>query len=101
MPGVYLGLIVLSLIGMALIDYHWKVALFEDVRHTVLVLVLSVAFFVSWDISGVANGVFYKGASNLLIGWDVATEIPIEEILFLTLLSYCAVIAFRLVERGR
>ena len=101
MPGVYLGLLVFSLIGTTLADYRWKLALFEDARRTVLVLVLSVAFFVSWDISGISSGVFFKGDSDLLVGWDISAEIPIEEILFLTLLSHCALLAFRMVERRR
>ncbi|MEN9740113.1 MAG: hypothetical protein RLZ72_379 [Actinomycetota bacterium] len=101
MPGVYLALLVVSLVGTVLIDYRWKLALFEDARRTVLVLALSVVFFVGWDISGVANGVFFKGGSDLLVGWDIAAEIPVEEILFLTLLSHCALLAFRMVERRR
>ena len=101
MPGLYLGLLVFSLVGMAIIDFRWKLALFDDARRAVLVIVLSVVFFVGWDIAGVATGVFFKGDSNLLVGWDIAPEIPIEEILFLTLLSHLALIAFRFVERRR
>lgn len=101
MPGLYLGLLVFSLVGMAITDFRWKLALFDDARRAVLVIVLSVVFFVGWDIAGVANGVFFKGDSNLLVGWDIAPEIPIEEILFLTLLSHLALIAFRFVERRR
>lgn len=101
MPGLYFGLLVVSLAGTIALDYRWKLALFEDARRTVLVTALTVAFFVAWDISGVANGVFFKGDSNLLVGWDVATEIPIEEIFFLTLLSHFALIAYRLAERRR
>lgn len=101
MAGLYLGLLVFSIIGTTIIDARWKIALFDDPRRTILVLACSVAFFISWDISGIASGVFFKGESDLLIGWDIATEIPIEEVLFLTLLSHCAVLAFRLVDRRR
>lgn len=101
MQGLYLGLLLFSLAGMVLCDYRWKLALFDDARRTVLVVSLSVAFFVSWDISGVANGVFFKGESDLLIGWDIATEVPIEEVLFLTLLTHLALVAFRLADRRR
>ena len=101
MAGLYLGLLLFSLAGLVLCDWRWNIALFDNARHTVLVIALSVAFFISWDISGVASGVFFKGDSDLLVGWDIATEIPIEEVFFLTLLSHLAVIAFRLVERRR
>ncbi len=101
MQGLYLGLLLFSLAGMVLCDYRWKLALFDDARRAALVIVLSVAFFIGWDISGVANGVFFKGDSNLLIGWDIATEVPIEEVFFLTLLTHLALVAFQLAERRR
>jgi lycopene cyclase domain-containing protein len=100
-PGLYLGLLVLSIVGTVLLDYRHKLALFVDARRTVAVVVLAVVFFIAWDINGVANGVFFKGDSDLLVGWDVATEVPIEEVFFLTLLSHLALIAFRFVEHRR
>jgi lycopene cyclase domain-containing protein len=101
MQGLYLGLLLLSLAGVVALDHRWKLALFDDARRAVLVIVLSVAFFIGWDIAGVANGVFFKGDSNLLIGWDIAREVPIEEVFFLTLLTHLALVAFRLAERRR
>jgi lycopene cyclase domain-containing protein len=101
MMGLYLGLLCVSLMGTVLLDYRNKLALFDDPRRTVLVIVVPVAFFVGWDMAGVANGVFFKGDSDLLIGWDIATEIPIEEVLFLTLLSHTALLAWRFLERRR
>ncbi len=101
MTGLYFGLLVLSIIGTVLLDYRHKLALFADARRTVLVVVLAVAFFLAWDINGVSNGVFFKGDSNLLVGWDVATEVPIEEVFFLTLLAHLALIAFRFWDRRR
>ncbi len=101
MPGLYLGLLVFSLVGTILLDRRWKLALFVDARRTVLIIALSVAFFLAWDITGVANGAFFKGDSELLVGWDVATEVPIEEVVFLTLLTHVALLAFRWLERRR
>ena len=101
MAGLYLGLLVLSIVGTVLLDYRHKLALFVDARRTVAVVVLAVVFFIAWDINGVTNGVFFKGDSDLLVGWDVATEVPIEEVFFLTLLSHLALIAFRFLERRR
>lgn len=101
MPGLYLGLLVLSIVGTVLLDYRHKLALFVDARRTVAVVVLAVVFFIAWDINGVTNGVFFKGDSDLLVGWDVESEVPIEEVFFLTLLSHLALIAFRFLERRR
>ena len=101
MTGLYLGLLIFSLVGLVLCDYRWKLALFDDPRRTVLILALSVAFFIGWDTSGISNGVFFKGDSSLLIGWDIAPQIPIEEVFFLTLLSHLALLANRWAVRRR
>lgn len=101
MAGLYLGLLVVSLAGLVACDHRLKIALFDDPRRSILVLVCSVGFFLAWDITGIANGVFFKGESELLIGWDIATEIPVEEVVFLTLLSHVALLAFRIVDRRR
>jgi lycopene cyclase domain-containing protein len=99
--GLYFGLLVFSIIGTVLLDYRHRLAIFVDPCRTTLVVVLSVVFFLAWDINGVSNGVFFKGDSDLLVGWDVATEVPIEEVFFLTLLSHLALIAFRFWDRRR
>ncbi len=101
MTGLYFGLLVFSIIGTVLLDYRHKLALFAEARRTIVVVALSVIFFLGWDINGVSNGVFFKGESDLLVGWDVATEVPIEEVFFLTLLSHLALIAFRFWDRRR
>lgn len=101
MTGLYFGLLVFSIIGTVLLDYRHRLALFAEARRTIVVVVLSVIFFLAWDINGVSNGVFFKGDSDLLVGWDVATEVPIEEVCFLTLLSHLALIAFRFWDRRR
>lgn len=101
MTGLYFGLLVFSIIGTVLLDHRHRLALFVDPRRTILVVVMSVVFFLAWDINGVSNGVFFKGDSDLLVGWDVATEVPIEEVFFLTLLSHLALIAFRFWDRRR
>lgn len=101
MVGLYLGLLCVSLVGTGLLDYRNKLALFDDPRRTAVVILVSVVLFVGWDMAGVTNGVFFKGDSDLLIGWDIATEIPMEEVLFLTLLSHTALLAWGFCERRR
>ena len=57
-----------------------------------------------WDALGIAAGVFVKGDSALLIGVDLAPQLPLEEPLFLAFLSYLALVvwagALRLLSRG-
>ena len=93
MPGLYLAAIVVSLAGLAMVDRRFKLAFFADARLATITTVASVVFFSIWDAFGIANGIFFKGENNLLIGVQVFHEYPIEEAFFLTLLAYCGQLA--------
>jgi lycopene cyclase domain-containing protein len=66
---------------------------------------IGTAFFLLWDAVGIAAGVFVKGDSALMIGIELAPQLPLEEPLFLAFLSYLALVAWagalRLLHRAR
>lgn len=86
----YLYLIALgvSLLGLGTLDWRYRVALFADARRTLVTLALAIAFFLLWDLVGVGLGIFFIGDAPYLSGWVIAPEVPVEEIAFLTLLTY-------------
>lgn len=98
MTGAYLLALLLSLAGLAIIDYRWKVAYFVQPRRTITVLAMSVAAFVAWDIAGILANIFFIGSNEYLLGVRIG-EFPLEEIFFLTLLTYCSLISYLLVKR--
>ena len=53
----------------------------------------------AWDLVGIATGVFVKGDSPLLLGIDLAPQLPLEEPLFLAFLSYLALVAWAGADR--
>lgn len=85
---LYLIALLVSLMGLGTLDWRYRVALFADARRTLLTLVITVAFFLVWDLVGVGLGIFFIGEAPYLSGWVVAPEVPVEEIAFLTLLTY-------------
>jgi lycopene cyclase domain-containing protein len=95
MPGVYLLVLLVGLAGMITLDLRHKLALPISWRNTVFTVAFSVLFFLAWDLAGIYLGIFFKGNSHLLIGLDVAPEVPIEEPIFLTLLSYSTLVIYR------
>ena len=101
MPGLYLGLLLVGLAGMTTIDYRHKLALFLDAKRAALSIGVCVAFFLVWDIAGIGLGVFFEGQNNLLIGLDLAPNLPVEELLFLTLLCYTALVFYQAFGRRR
>ena len=101
MPGLYLGLLLVGLAGMTTIDYRHKLALFLDAKRAALSIGVCVVFFLIWDIAGIGLGVFFEGQNNLLIGLDLAPNLPVEELLFLTLLCYTALVFYQAFGRRR
>ena len=93
MPGLYLAAIVFSLFGLAILDRKFKLAFFANTRLASVTTVILVVFFSIWDAFGIANGIFFKGENSLLIGVQLFHEYPLEELFFLTLLSYCGQLA--------
>jgi lycopene cyclase domain-containing protein len=92
MNFVYLAALIVSLTGMAAIDWRLSLACRTQPLRTVATLVLSVLFFLMWDAFGISLGIFFKGQSQFLTGIVLAPELPLEEPLFLGLLSYCALL---------
>ncbi|MBZ4485929.1 lycopene cyclase domain-containing protein [Microbacterium sp. cx-55] len=92
MPGAYLLAILLSTAGVAALDARFRLALWRDRRRTLVAVLIGTAFFLVWDAFGIATGVFVKGDSPLLIGVQLAPELPLEEPFFLAFLCYLALV---------
>lgn len=99
MPGIYLGAILFSTVGMMLIDWRYSLALRIAPWRTILTVLGGTAFFLVWDVVGIVTGVFVKGESPLFVGVVLAPHLPLEEVFFLLFLSYLAVVMFAVFER--
>jgi lycopene cyclase domain-containing protein len=94
MPGLYLAAIVASAVGVAVIDWRWRLVIAPAPGRAVAAVAIGTAFFLAWDAAGIALGVFAKGDSPLLIGIDVAPQLPLEEPFFLAFLCYLALVSW-------
>lgn len=94
MPGAYLLAILVSAGGIAIIDARWKLAAWRTPVRTAAAVAIGVAVFVVWDAVGISTGVFLKGDSPLFTGIDLAPELPLEELFFLTFLCYLGLVAW-------
>ena len=88
MPGLYLGALLFSILGLSLLDRKYGLVFFANAKMAAVTTAVCVVFFSIWDAVGIANGIFFKGDNELLIGLEVFHEYPIEEAFFLTLLAY-------------
>ena len=91
----YLAFLLVGIAGMAIIDRRYTLAFWQDRRRTLITILLAVAVFVVWDLLGIALGIFFHGGSQLTLPFRLLPEFPIEELFFLTLLCYCALVIYQ------
>jgi lycopene cyclase domain-containing protein len=85
---LYLAALAIALFGMVMLDRRFTLFFWRDARRATIVLVVGLAFFLVWDLSGIGLGIFFRGETSFMTGLQVAPELPIEEPFFLALLVY-------------
>lgn len=91
----YIVILCVALVCLGVIDHRFRLALFYDRLRTSKVLFVSVLLFLVWDVAGIQLGIFFIGDTEYLTGLRLLPNLPIEEVLFLTLLNYSALLAWR------
>lgn len=95
MNFIYLLCLIASLGGLAILDYRFKLAFWYRWKQALLTVFAAMGFFIAWDILGILLGIFKHGTGNFNLAFTLAPEFPIEEIFFLALLCYSALILYR------
>ena len=95
---LYLGALLVSIAGLATLDFKFKLAIAKSKKYFCLILI-SVAFFLTWDLAGISSGIFFRGNTAHLTGILLSSELPLEEIFFLILLSYSALLLLKTFTR--
>jgi lycopene cyclase domain-containing protein len=95
----YLGALLLALGGLAMIDHRWRLAFWDRPRTATLCVGIGVVGFLLWDAAGLLLGIFARGESPHMTGLLLAPDLPVEEAVFLTLLCYNALLAWRGLDR--
>ena len=86
---LYLAALAVALTGMVVLDRRFRLFFWSGTpRRAAIVLASGVVFFLLWDLVGISTGVFFRGETSFMTGVQVAAELPIEEVFFLTLLCY-------------
>lgn len=92
---VYLIALLVSLGGLATLDWRYRLAFWSDAARSVRVLGVSVVVFLIWDAAGIALGIFRHAGGAFTLPVRLAPEFPIEELLFLAVLCYSALLLYR------
>ena len=77
---------------MALLDHRFRLVLWRAPRAGAITVAIGIAFFLGWDLAAIAFGHYAAGQSEGMTGIMLAPELPLEEILFITFLSYLTLV---------
>lgn len=100
MSLLYLAGLLVAITGMVALDARFRLFFWRAPRRAAAVLVAGLVFFLAWDLAGISLGIFFRGAPQLLTGVQLAPELPLEELFFLTLLCYLTMNAYSALEQG-
>jgi len=84
----YLICLLVAVVGLILVDRRFRLYFWDSPGRAAIVTLIGIAFFTVWDAAGIGLGIFLRGDSPAYLGWDLAPEFPVEELLFLTFLCY-------------
>ncbi|MET0783015.1 lycopene cyclase domain-containing protein [Orlajensenia leifsoniae] len=88
MTFAYLGALLVSLAGMVVLDWRYRLFFWRSPVRAAIVLISGVVFFLIWDLVGIDLGLFSRGETAYMTGILLAPELPLEEAFFLTFLCY-------------
>ncbi|WAL39319.1 lycopene cyclase domain-containing protein [Brevibacterium sp. BRM-1] len=100
MSLAYLGCLLASLAGMAILDWRFRLFWFACPRRAAAVHGAGVAVFIAWDLVCIAAGAFSRGPSPYLSGIMLAPEFTLEEVFFLVFLCWLAMNAYAGAKRA-
>lgn len=103
--AIYLTALLVSLGCMLLLDWRFRLFFWRDAVAATIVTVVGLAFFLAWDVAGIAARIFFRGEAVIATGIVLAPELPLEEPIFLVFLVVCTMVlyggAVRVLERRR
>ena len=97
----YLLILLFSLAGLGLADWRWRLVLFDSPKAAMTTIALLVVFFLAWDITGLWLEIFSTNQVYVSGLYIVTPNLPIEEVLFLTLLNYVVLLCYQALHRTR
>jgi lycopene cyclase domain-containing protein len=95
----YLGALLLSGGGLALVDRRRRLLFWHDARRAAVVVATGVAVLLAADLVGIAHGLFFRAPTRVMTGLLIAPELPVEEPVFLAFLCYLTMLLVRGTER--
>ncbi len=97
----YLFVLLLGISGLILTDAKLKLVFFYQPRAAVKTIASLIVILLLADIVGIKLGIFFTNQHYVTGMYIVSPNLPIEELVFLFLLSYVTLLVFRLICQHR
>ncbi len=91
---IYLSLLLTASGCMLLLDWRYRLFFWRDPLAAAVVVVVGLAFFLAWDVAGIALGIFLRGDGPAATGILLAPHLPLEEPIFLVFLVLCTMVLY-------
>ncbi|MCW1805878.1 lycopene cyclase domain-containing protein [Brachybacterium squillarum] len=98
--GLYLLCLCVPLLGMGALDARYRLVLGRAARPALAVLAIGAVYFLGWDLAAIAAGHYGLGRSPALSGLVLAPDLPVEELVFIAVLTYTTLVLHALVARA-
>ncbi|MBP2435871.1 lycopene cyclase domain-containing protein [Microbacterium amylolyticum] len=99
MSVLYLATLLICAACVVAVDLRFRLFLGKSPRAALAVLVIGAAFFIAWDLVGIATGIFARGETPYMTGLLLAPELPVEELVFLLFFCEVTMVTFCGAER--
>jgi lycopene cyclase domain-containing protein len=101
MGFIYIVALLVALAGMVVLDRRLELFFWRSAGRAAVVLAVGLLFFLVWDLQGIRLGIFFRGETPLMTGWQWAPQLPLEEPFFLLLLCYLTMNVYGFITRRR
>lgn len=99
MSVLYLAALLVSIAGLLVLDARLHLFVFAAPARALALVAIAVVGFLLWDLAGIGLGIFFEGDHRLLVGLDLAPQLPLEEVFFLVLLSLTTMESYAVARR--
>jgi len=90
----YLSALLITLSCLGLLDWRYRLALFDDWRRAAKSLAAAWLGLILWDLLGIWRGIFFSVNSKYTTGMYITTDLPIEELFALLVIVYTPLLAW-------
>ena len=94
----YISTLIIGISGMVILDWRFSLAFFKNAKASLTAITSIFVLLFIYDLIGINNDIFYTNQSYVSGIHLLSKNLPLEEFLFLFLLSYFTINTYNLIK---